>query len=108
MRSPNAISGPCIANGQGVKQNFDEAVKWYYLAAEQGDADAQINLGNMYFEGKGVQQSYEKAYACWIVASANGAEMAQYNMEIAQRQMTLNQIKSGQQFAKQIWANHSN
>jgi len=32
------------ANGRGVKQNHKEAVKWYQLAGEQGNAEAQINL----------------------------------------------------------------
>ena len=36
----------CYLNGtNGVKKNYKEAVKWYRLAAEQGDADAQNNLG---------------------------------------------------------------
>jgi hypothetical protein len=30
--------------GQGVPQDYKEAVKWYRLAAEQGYADAQTNL----------------------------------------------------------------
>ena len=35
-------------NGEGVAQNEVEAVKWYWLAAEQGDAGAQFNLDRMY------------------------------------------------------------
>jgi hypothetical protein len=31
--------------------NFEEAVKWYRKSAEQGDADAQNNLGWMYARG---------------------------------------------------------
>ncbi len=34
--------------GQGVQQDDKEAAKWYRLAADQGDADAQFNLGVMY------------------------------------------------------------
>ena len=36
--------GRMYANGRGVKQNHQEAVKWYLLAGEQGNAEAQINL----------------------------------------------------------------
>ncbi len=36
------------ANGQGVVQDDAEAAKWYKLAAAQGDAGAQLNLGLMY------------------------------------------------------------
>jgi TPR repeat protein len=31
--------------GQGVPQDYAVAVSWYRKAAEQGDADAQVNLG---------------------------------------------------------------
>jgi len=31
--------------GEGVPQDYAEAVKWYRLAAEQGYAAAQFNLG---------------------------------------------------------------
>src|ERR1035438_5254339 len=30
--------------GQGVPQDYKEAMRWYRLAADQGDADAQFNL----------------------------------------------------------------
>ena len=34
--------------GNGVPQDYAKAVKWYRLAADQGYADAQYNLGVMY------------------------------------------------------------
>jgi TPR repeat protein len=34
-------------NGMGVLQDYAEAVKWYRLAAEQGNPNAQFNLGRM-------------------------------------------------------------
>src|SRR6476620_8819456 len=46
--------GIMYANGQGVAQNYSEAVKWYGLAANQGFADAQYNLGLLYANGQGV------------------------------------------------------
>ena len=33
--------------GQGVPQDYKEAIKWYQLAAEQGLGKAQFNLGNV-------------------------------------------------------------
>ena len=42
------------AFGQGVPQDDGEAVGWLRLAANQGDTDAQHNLGVMYAEGRGV------------------------------------------------------
>ena len=42
------------ADGQGVAKDDGLAVKWYRLAAEQGDADAQSKLGFMYANHRGV------------------------------------------------------
>ena len=39
------ILGVMYAEGQGVPKNYKTAVKWYALAAEQGDAYGQSNLG---------------------------------------------------------------
>jgi len=41
-------------NGEGVPQDYAVAMKWYRLAAEQGHAKAQYNLGVMYYNGEGV------------------------------------------------------
>ena len=36
--------GKCYDFGYGVKRDLKEAVRWYTLAAEAGDVDAQNNL----------------------------------------------------------------
>jgi TPR repeat protein len=66
--------------GQGVPQDYKTAVKWYKLAAEQGDADAQYNLGVMYAEGKGVPQDYKTAVKWYRLAAEQGDADAQYNL----------------------------
>lgn len=33
--------------GKGVKQDYDEALKWYRLAAEQGNSDAIAALSEL-------------------------------------------------------------
>ena len=48
-------------HGKGVPQDYAEAVKWFRLAADQGDAGAQSILGVMYDEGHGVPQDYAEA-----------------------------------------------
>ncbi len=59
-------------NGEGVTQDYQKALKWYRLAAEQGHADAQNNLGVMYSYGDGVPQDYQEALKtdCWYVSVA--------------------------------------
>ena len=53
--------GIMYAKGQGVPQDYAEAVKWYRLAADQGIPTAQNNLGFMYAKGEGVPQDYSEA-----------------------------------------------
>jgi S1-C subfamily serine protease len=66
--------------GQGIPQNFTEALKWYTRAAIQGNAKARNNLGVMYLEGKGTPQNLGAA-AKWILISANqGYAKAQMNL----------------------------
>jgi Asp-tRNA(Asn)/Glu-tRNA(Gln) amidotransferase A subunit family amidase len=66
------------ANGYGVPEDDAEAVRWYRMAAEQGSADAQSNLGVMYANGEGVVQDDARAYL-WFnlaVAASQGDERA--------------------------------
>jgi TPR repeat protein len=48
--------------GLGVSENDKTAVKWHTLAADQGYADAQSNLGVKYHYGKGVLTKNRRAY----------------------------------------------
>ena len=63
-------------NGQGFLQDYAEAVKWYRLAADQGNASAQRNLGIMYEYGRGLPQNNIMAHMWYNLGSANGAENA--------------------------------
>ena len=67
-------------NGEGVLENDKAAVKWYTLAAEQGDAVAQNNLGIMYAGGKGVAENDRVAAKWFIKAAEQGYADAQYNL----------------------------
>ena len=57
-----------------------EAVKWYRLAAEQGYAKAQYNLGTMYDSGQGVPQDYAEAVRLFRLAADQGNAKAQTNL----------------------------
>ena len=50
------------AFGKGVPEDDKQAVKWFRLAAEQGVANAQYNLGVMYERGDGVPEDKVLAY----------------------------------------------
>ena len=66
--------------GQGVPQNYAEAVKWYRMAADQGDAAAQSKLGFIYANGQGVPQNYAEAVKWYQMAADQGDVAAQSNL----------------------------
>ena len=74
--------GLMYKNGDGVVQDYAEAVKWYRLAAEQGYANAQYNLGLMYKNGDGVVQDYAEAVKLYRLAAAQGDAYAQNNLGV--------------------------
>jgi hypothetical protein len=55
--------------GTGVERNYTIAAYWYYMAAEQGQADAQNNLAVMYEQGLGVPKNKSEA-AKWYRKAA--------------------------------------
>ena len=63
-------------NGDGVAEDDAEAVKWFRLAAEQGLANAQHNLGVMYDNGEGVPQDV----AAFRLAADQGFAEAQVSL----------------------------
>ena len=64
-------------NGQGVQQDYEEAIKWYRLGAKQGLAGAQSNLGLMYESGKGIMQDHKEAVRLYRQSAEQGNVLAQ-------------------------------
>jgi hypothetical protein len=71
----NAL-GEMWENGRGVPQDFGEAMAWYRKAAEQGHADAQKNLGSMYYSDKYL--NFVEAVVWYRKAAEQGHVEAQY------------------------------
>ncbi len=62
--------------------DYKQAVKYYKLSADQGDASAQFNLGNMYNNGRGVVQDYKEAVKYYRLSADQGYASAQLNLGI--------------------------
>lgn len=73
------------------------------MSAEQGNAGAQFNLRNRYYNGAGVPQDYREAYVWWSVAKANGEELAEKNLGILTKKMTKQQIAEAQSLSTEIY-----
>ena len=56
--------------------------KWYRLAAEQGIAIAQFNLGVMYRNGNGVPENDAEAVRWYRLAAEQGHAIAQSNLGV--------------------------
>ena len=60
--------------------NYEEAVKWFRKAADQGDATGQDSLGFSYFHGHGVPKDYAQAIKWFDKAAEQGCDSAQYHL----------------------------
>ena len=89
------------ARGEGVPEDDAEAVRWFWLAAEQGMAEAQISLGLRYALGEGVPEDDVLAYMWWNLAAAQGSENAQDNKDIIEQRMTREQIAEAQRLTRE-------
>ena len=81
------------STGMSVSQDFEKggdafergdyatALREWTPLAEQGDADAQYNLGLMYDQGWGVSQDYRTAVKWYTLAAEQGDAYAQTNLK---------------------------
>ena len=76
----DALSAYQKAGDAYVAGNNKEAVKWYRLAADQGNLDAQIELGVMYYHGDRVSQDHAEAAKLYRLAADQGDGAAQFNL----------------------------
>jgi TPR repeat protein len=70
--------GVCYAKGEGVTQDYKEAVKWLTKSAEQEFMFAQANLGSLYHNGNGVTKDQKEAVRWWTKAAEQGNAGAQF------------------------------
>ena len=71
-----AALGALYDKGEGVRQNRAKALAWYLKAADQGLADAQNNLGVIYYKNK----DYAQAVVWYRKAADQGNVVAQNNL----------------------------
>ena len=79
-----------------------EAVKWFQKAAEQGPAEAQFNLGQMYHKGEGVSQDEVESYAWYLLAKVNGNRESSKVIPNVEERLTLEEIHTGQARAAEL------
>jgi len=65
-----AFLGAMYGSGDGVAQDYRQAIKWQTRAARKGHVQAQYNLAVMYSRGMGVPQDLDSAVK-WFQAAAD-------------------------------------
>jgi hypothetical protein len=92
-------------DGEGVKQNYLVAAKWYRKAAEHvpdfgGAGQGRNALGLLYLQGLGVRKDYVQAYM-WF--SLDGSQV---NLAHAEAEMSAAQISKAERLAKRWKERH--
>jgi TPR repeat protein len=68
--------------GQGVGQDYAQALKWFKMAAEHGIPEAQFNLGIMYSNEEASWHSFAEAIKWFQKAAKQNYTKAQYNIGV--------------------------
>jgi TPR repeat protein len=93
-------------SGDGVPQDYAEAVRWYRLAAEQGSAVAQSHLGFMYAVGDGVPKDLVYSYMWLDLSAAHGNARARSGQGVIMEQMSREQIAEAQRLSRKWIEEH--
>ena len=83
------------------RKDYETALNKWRPLAEKGESRAQLNLGVMYATGKGVPLNYVEALKWFNLSEANGWEDMQKNRELAEKNMTSEQIAQAQKLARE-------
>jgi uncharacterized protein len=97
------LLGRLYSTGHGVPQNYYEAAKWFYRAADAGNGGAQYALGMLYNKGEGVRRDYVLSYM-WLNLSAAQATGDDRDFKVRMRdaiasKMTPRQVEIAQDMA---------
>ena len=98
--------GGMYDSGEGVEQDYKQAVSWWTKAAEKGHAVAQNNLGLMYAQGLGVNQDYVEAYKWFTLSSMGGEESALSGLGTAESLMTEEEIAEAKELVNDWKSSH--
>lgn len=90
------ISEECCVKSEEVYKNFAEAAKWYRKVAEQGDANAQRNLGLYYIQEK---RDNVRGYAWILLSVKNGLEDSTSKLAELEKQMDKGEIERAKKLA---------
>lgn len=90
-------------HGKGVDRDYEKAVYWYKLSAEQGVKQAQYNLARCYELGHGIKQSRENALEWYKKAAEKGVREAKRAVKRLELEETLSEDELLSYLPTYIW-----
>lgn len=74
------VLGMLHFNGQGIRQDYSAALKWWRAAAALGNTRAQNNIGVIFRGGFGLEKNYHEAIKWFEAAALNDDSYAYWNL----------------------------
>jgi hypothetical protein len=82
-----------------VERNPQEAVRWFFKAADQGHAAAQVALADCYFAGTAVATNWIEAYKWYLRAAEQASANGRAKAQLLALSMTSDDVREGQRLA---------
>jgi TPR repeat protein len=86
-------------NEKSIPQDYQQALRWFRLASNQGNASALITLGIMYEHGYGVTQDFVQAHKWYNVGGASGENSGAEFRDLPAKKMPPAQIAEAENLA---------
>ena len=94
--------GLLYIDGQGVPQDYGEALNWFKRSADQDYVKAQLNLGALYSSGKGIKRDYVQAYKWFNICAGKGDAKCIAKRDFVGKQLKASQLATAQRLSSEF------
>jgi TPR repeat protein len=91
--------GHPLSPGDQYPQDYVKAMMWCRRAADQGYAEAQFDVGHMYWHGEGVPKDLVQGYMWMTLAAEQNPRVTDQTIPNLEKNLTLKQIAEGKRRA---------
>ncbi len=81
--------------------DYETALREFLPLANQGHAQAQVNLGILYSQGRGVPKDNVQAYRWYTLAANQGDDLAEKFKDHLEKSMTLDELAEAQRLVRE-------
>jgi len=92
--------------GQGVAQDYKEAIRWFRMSVRNGNEGAAHLLGAAFGLGEGVKVDMIRAHMWYNIAAIGGNSLSLEMRNTIASKMTPQQIEQAQRMARECMASN--